>query len=251
MKPRVIVLPLVALAGLAVSWLMSREAPLHLDLVERSEPAPKPREQVAPAWEPRFTMDELYAEALALAGADTDSDPSEAMSRRGVEGVLEEVLDSDPNLRRFYELRRKALRTSAEQQDYLALVSDRQLIEDARADLLEALSTDHLDQHDELARLQRIQFLNSALAWEDNPERARVIQAMADVLVADVPGGIPDDLGGSVLGDKFDLFQLMIVGAPEQAKALLAQAQGKPTERILRLAWQTYWAGQPEDQPPT
>lgn len=251
MKLRVIALPLVALTGLAVAWLMSRGAPLHLDRTDRSGAAARTHEPGAAQEHPRFTMDELYAEALAQAGADTDSTPSEAMSRRGVEDVLDEVLDSEPNLRRFYELRRKALRTSAEQQDYLAMVSDRQLIEDARAELLEALSADHLDQHDELARLQRIQFLNSALAWEDNPERARVIQAMSDVLMANVPGGIPDDLGGSVLGDKFDLFQLMIVSAPEQARALLAQAQGKPTERILQFAWQAYWAGQPEDKPPT
>jgi hypothetical protein len=191
-----------------------------------------------------FTMNQLFAEGQSKAGIghagkhDAAKD-TPAMSSPGLDDVVAEMLDSDPQLRKFYNLRRKAVRTSAEQQDYLAMISDAKLIADARKDLLEAVSATDIDQAEELRRLQRIQFLNSALAWEDNPERAKALEAVTTVILADLPSGASKSVTGSVLGDKFDLFQLLMLSEPEQAKTLLAKVQGTPAERILLLAWRT------------
>jgi hypothetical protein len=188
-------------------------------------------------------MNQLYAEAQTKAAAKPEPlDLSKTKSSRGIDDSFSEMLDSDPALRKFYELRRKALRTSVEQEEYLAMISDKQLIADARTDLLAATTSNSLDQEDELKRLQRIQFLNSALAWEDNPERKQAVEAASAVVMADIPASVANDVKGSMLGDKFDLFQLLVVSDPDQAKVLLAKARGTSSEKTLQFAWQNYWA---------
>lgn len=190
-----------------------------------------------------FTMAQLYAEGQTKANGDAvKPDGSKIESRAStveIDDVVASVLDSDPQLRKFHELRKKALRTSDEQQNYLAMISDPKLIDDARKDLLAAASQSDLDQEEEVKRLQRIDFLNSALAWEDNPARAKALEAVSEVITADVSPGLPSSVAGSVLGDKFDLFQLLIASDPDQAKALLAKSRGTASEKILLLAWGT------------
>jgi hypothetical protein len=199
----------------------------------------------APTHEPAaprkvLALDELYAEGLAKTrpggGAAGSGTPA---SETSLDGMLAELLDADPRLRQFYSLRRKALRTSAEQQDYLRMISDESLIADARADLLAAFSSREVDQREELKRLQRIQYLNSALAWADNPERAAAVDAVTDVLLAEIPTGASRSVKGSALGDKFDLFQLLMLSDPDRAAHLLAKTRGTPLENVFQLAWAT------------
>jgi hypothetical protein len=197
-----------------------------------------------------LTLSQLFKEGRAKAGEAVEPEPDTGASTPGIEESVGELLDSDPQLRKFYNLRRKAVRTSAEQQDYLAMISDAKIIDDARKDLLAAASSKEVDQVEELKRLERIKFLNSALAWEDNPERTRALGAVTEVVMQQVPGGAPKDVIGSVMGDKFDLFQLLMLSDPDQAKALLAKAQGTSAEKILQLAWTTGSADAPKKPTP-
>lgn len=199
-----------------------------------------------------FTIPQLYAEGQAKAGGQAvkpdGSKIEPSASTTEIDDVVAGVLDSDPQLRKFHELRKKALRTAAEQQDYLAMISNPKLIEDARKDLLAAASQSDLDQDEEIKRLQRIEFLNSALAWDDNPARAKALEVVGEVVGADVSPGVPSSVAGSVLGDKFDLFQLLMASDPDQAKALLAKSHGTASEKILLLAAKT--SGDTNNQTP-
>jgi hypothetical protein len=190
-----------------------------------------------------FTIGQLYADGQAKAGGKAERGDHEQIepqaSMVGVDDAIEGVLASDPQLHKFYKLRRKALRSSAEQQAYLDMISDPKTIDAARAELLAATSQHELDQDQELRRLQRIDFLNSALAWKDNPARPQALSAVSDVVVAELPEQVPDSVAGSVLGDKFDLFQLVMASDPDKARALLAQAHGTASEKVLLLAWGT------------
>jgi hypothetical protein len=238
---------IIALATLTAALVVGLLVLLRRPPAEAPAPAP-----VAAAPNPTrapLPLDKLFAEGQAKAGEEPA--PGEpAASAWGVEDAVGELLESDPQLRKFYNLRRKALRTSAEQSEYLAMISDAKLIDDAREGLLAATSSKEVDQVEEVKRLQHIQFLNSALAWADNPERTRALNAVSDVVNQDVPGGTPKAVIGSALGDKFDLFQLLVLTDREQAKALLAKAQGTPREKILQLAWQTGVADLPKTQNP-
>jgi hypothetical protein len=191
-------------------------------------------------------VDKLMAEARAKAG----QAPGPRATTWSVEEAVGQALDADPQLRKFYNLRRKALRTSAEQQEYLAMISDPKQIDEARDDLLAAVHQPDVEQVEEVRRLQHIQYLNSALAWPDNPARARALGAVSDVISQDVPRDTARPVVGSVLGDKFDLFQLLVMTDREHARALLAQAQGTTRATVLQLAWQTGTADLPAGPKP-
>lgn len=194
------------------------------------------------ASEPRglLTMSELHEEGWGKA---RPTEPAPAALRPEAESGLDtriaEVLASDPQLQRFHQLRRKALRTSMEQQDYLDMIADENLLEEARDELLEAGSSLEISQEEELRRLQCIQYLNSALAWRNNPQRAQVIGAVTDVLLTEVPKAASSSAKGSMLGDKLDLFQILMMSDRAQAEALLGRARGTPLEKIFQLAWTT------------
>jgi hypothetical protein len=195
-------------------------------------------------------MRQLYAETQAKADTRADSPgPSQVRSGGRINDSIAEVLETDDDLQAFHKLRQKALRSATEQQEYLAMISDKELIMHARRDLLTAMASAKLDQHDELKRLLRIQFLNSALAWRENPERARAVEAASAVIMADLPGDAANDLKGSMLGDKFDLFQLLLDTDLEHAKSLLAEVRGTPSEKILQFAWRSSRVGQSEPVP--
>lgn len=183
-----------------------------------------------------LTIPELYRAGWAKA---RPGDAPGAAADPGLDGRIAELLASDPQLQKFYNLRRKALRTSTEQQDYLGMIADARLIAEARQDLLSAASGLELDQENELRRLQRIQYLNSALAWADNPRRAEVVRTVTDVLLAEVPRAAPSSAKGSMLGDKLDLFQILMMSDRAEAEALLTRARGTPLEKVFELAWST------------
>jgi hypothetical protein len=241
MKKRNVLIVALCVAGLLVIVLArlphgSRVTPRAATTA--AAPATKP-----PLAHPFLPLSDLVAEGNALIETDSSDHPSSTAatdeSRTRLDETLAAVLDSDPQLRKFYNLRRKTLRSSEEQQDYLAMISDPKLIAAARKDLLDAFSATDIDQSNELRRLQRIQFMNSALGWADNPERATALDAVSEVVMVKLPEGASSAVLGSLLGDKFDLFQLLMVSDPAQANALLAQARGTRSERLLQLAWST------------
>lgn len=241
MKKRNALIVALCVAGLLVIVLVrlprgSQVTPRNA--ATAAAPATKP-----PPARPFLPLTDLVAEGNALIGKDSSDHASSAAApdepRTHLDETLAAVLDSDPQLRKFYNLRRKTLRTAEEQQDYLAMISDPKLIAAARKDVLDAFSATDVDQSNELRRLQRIQFMNSALAWGDNPERAKALEAVSEVVMVKLPEGASNAVLGSLLGDKFDLFQLLMVSDPAQAEALLAQARGTRSEKVLQLAWST------------
>jgi hypothetical protein len=46
-----------------------------------------------------------------------------------------------------------------------------------------------------------------------------------------------------MLGDKFDLFRILMISDPALAKSLLAKSRGTSLEKILYLGWQTGASG--------
>ncbi len=242
-RPHWIVLGLVASAALVAATLLlagspaEQQAPSAPPVASASPPSPPSAPAAAAAADQRkelLTMQQLFAEGRAKIGDGQESAAGAEASP--LDGALEVVLAGDPVLRRFFELRKKALRTKAEQRDYQEMLADEELIREAQDELLSAYSDGDVDQSEELRRLQRIQYLNAALAWKENPARQAALTSVLDVLLADVPVSMGKAVKGSVFGDKFDLYQHLLLSDPDRAKALLAQVRGTRAERVLRLA---------------
>jgi hypothetical protein len=151
--------------------------------------------------------------------------------------LVESVLNSDRELAEFYKLREKALRTKAEKQRYKEILADPIRIQAAKEELLEATETDEdMSQEDEIRRLLQLRYLKSALDWADNPRHGDALDSIKDVLFAELPATMPESRRGSVLGDKIDLYQHLLIGHPKQAQMLKQEAMGTKHEAIFALA---------------
>lgn len=243
-KLRRYALSLGVLAGVAGLYLMHGIAPR----------ATKQKPPVSTSQRPRLplqTAGQLFAEARAMASSgagDREATPAGPpdQTKGSLDTALTQVLNEDLTLRRFHDLRQKALRTTAEQKDYQAMLADTNLILEARDELRGAYSNTGIDQGEELRRLQRVQFLNSAVAWKENPARPTALAAISELVLEDIPKSLVKEAKGSLLGDKIDLFQHLMLSDPDKAQLLLALAQGTRSERLLRLA---YGTGEQAKQP--
>lgn len=140
--------------------------------------------------------------------------------------LTQAVLDDNDELAEFHAIRGKALRSRAEQRRYHELLADLSMIESAKEDLLDAAGSDEpLDQEEEIERLVQLKYLRSALDWKENPHRGEVLTAIVEVLFADAPEG-PKDRRGSVLGDKVDLYQHLLISDPDEARRVRQDAVG-------------------------
>jgi hypothetical protein len=155
--------------------------------------------------------------------------------------ILETVLAEDPSLGAFHVLREKVIRTAKEKADYRNLLADKSFLADAFNELESAGGNKELDQSEEVRRLLRVQYINAALDWKENPSRSVALDAVRKILLSRIPSGstIHSDALGSLLGDRFDLFQHLMISDPDEAQRLLRQAKGTSSERILRLAYES------------
>ena len=126
------------------------------------------------------------------------------------------------------------------------MLADENILQEALDELRGGYSNASIDQGEELRRLQRVQFLNAAMAWKENPARQTMLTSIGGLVLEDVPNTLSKEAKGSLFGDKVDLFQHLMLSDPEKAQVLLAQAQGTSNEKLLRLAYAT---GEPVKQP--
>lgn len=166
--------------------------------------------------------------------------PREAVSTGSeagsLDGALQRMQEANPRLGRFHTLRGKALRTSEEQQQYLDMLADPTMLAAARDNLLGALKATEISQEEELERVMQIRYMSSAVTWEGNPQRDQVIASMTELVLAELPTGLPPEIRGSLLGDKMELYQYLVMNNPALADDLLARVKGTKLEPVLLAA---------------
>jgi hypothetical protein len=148
--------------------------------------------------------------------------------------ITESVLEEDPELAEFHRIREKSLRTKAEKQQYHGMLADPVRIHAAKEDLLAGVEADEdPTQEEEMRRILQLEYLTSAMDWTDNPRGDEVRGAITDVLLAELPTTVTANRRGSVLGDKIDMYQHLLVGHPGQARIVRNEATGTPLERLF------------------
>lgn len=155
-----------------------------------------------------------------------------------MESAVKDVQRANPQLGEFYSLRTKAIRTSREQRHYHELLADPAMLAAAREDLLSAQrgGQESMTQRAELKRILNIRYMASAANLEDNPNRQNAMAAMADVVMAELPPGLARDARGSLLGDKMELYQYLLLNDRARADDLMMRAKGSRLEPVLRSA---------------
>jgi hypothetical protein len=192
---------------------------------------------VAPAQSgrPLLQLPEVFEEARHRAENPRDT-WSPGSDEGSLDGALQRMHENNPTLGKFHTLRSKALRTSEEQQQYLDMMADPAMLTAARNNLLAALQGTEITQEAELERVMQIRYLSSAMTWEGNPQRDQVVASMTELVLAELPVGLPPDVRGSLLGDKMELYQYLVLNNPALADELLARVKGTKLEPVLLAA---------------
>lgn len=153
--------------------------------------------------------------------------------------AMKQVLDDNPHLGQYYRLQQKVLPTEDERTALRAMLSDAELIQKLKADLL-ANETVY-SKEVEAKRMVEVEFFTDAVSWSDNPEMAVVTEAIEGIVFADnIAADAPEELAQSLAGDKMELYTQMLHRAPERAALLAEHAKGKNVESFLAYAKSWY-----------
>lgn len=199
--------------------------PIRAVLEEGRQKAHPPRADVAQA-------------AVQTEATTPDAAPPMLPRLGSLESAVQDVHRANPQLGTFYSLRTKAIRTSREQRHFRELLADPAMLAAAREDLLSAQrgGQEPMSQRSELERVLHIRYMASAANLEGNPNRQDAMAAMADVVMAELPSGLERDARGSLLGDKMELYQYLLLNDRARADDLMMRAKGSQLEPVLRSA---------------
>lgn len=154
--------------------------------------------------------------------------------------VMKSALEGDPEMAHYYWLAQKVLPTEEHRRMREEMLSDIDLIQKARADLI-ASSESTFTREAEAKRMISVEFLADAIAWEGNPEIEAVVEAIEDVLFAEnISSETPDDLAKSLAGDKMDLYTQTLHTSPDRAAAIADRARGREVEALLTYSKEWY-----------
>lgn len=232
------------LAAAAAAVLVSRVAS-PVDQASQPAIAPQPHpDEPAPASGPllplRTVLDEgrQKAQHPRAAVAQPSTPAPAAPSLGSVESAVHDVENANPQLGSFYALRTKALRTSGEQKQYRDQLSNRAMLAAARDGLLTAQrgGKEPMSQQGEIERILHIRYLSSVANMQAGDTRQDALNAMADVVLAELPAGLTSDARGSLLGDKVELYQYLLLNDRARADELMKRANGTPLVPVLLAA---------------
>jgi hypothetical protein len=153
---------------------------------------------------------------------------------------MKRALEDDPDMAHYYWLAQKVVPTEEHRRMRQEMLSDPELIQKAKMDLL-APGESTYSKEGEAKRMLDVEFLTDAIAWADNPEIESVHEAIEDVLFAEnIYKDTPDDLAQSLAGDKMELYTQVLHTSPERAAAMAEQAHGRQVEALLKHSKEWY-----------
>lgn len=144
---------------------------------------------------------------------------------------------SHPDLEKTVSLKTKVLRTQAEKDELYDKLGSRPLIQEAKS-ILQAqyqLPAASISDRNQSLRMNAVEFLSSALNWKENPARQEVIETFRDLLKEEFPQRI-GLYRSSIIGDRVELFGALALAEPKEAKALLREVEGTPSEKVYLFA---------------
>lgn len=217
----------VAILLVAVSWFcLRRAAPPRFDPTATSSADPRPRSIPRPQARTRAQILEPRPDRPTLSAV-------------RLPAVMQKVLDDNAHLAKYYWLVQKVLPTEDERKTLRGMLSDLELIQTIKRDLLTHEST--YSKEAEAKRMVAVEFLTDAVAWEENPAMEAVMGAIEGVVfAANISAEAPEDLAKSLAGDKMDLYTQMLHSSPARAAIIADRARGRDVEALLTYSKDWY-----------
>jgi hypothetical protein len=152
--------------------------------------------------------------------------------------------EMEVKLSQFQNLSETVLKTEKQKDDYRNLLKDEAMIASASQFLMES-HYDPKKDHLELVRIDRLNYLASALSWKENPARQQVVRAMEDLITElKIPKDIPHEAKKAMVGDQIEALMTLIEQAPESAQALDSKYREDPKLRKIILFAKNFYLQQ-------
>ncbi len=150
------------------------------------------------------------------------------------------ALQRHPELQEYHAISVKSVLTQRERDQLGNLLSSSRHMGEVHSTLI-GEDLVELNEGDETARMMSVDYLISAVAWNENPARAEAIQTMLSIIKADnTEASLPLDLRKSRAGDKVELFTKLLRLAPGVATALEQDMDSRsPLSNLLAFARQS------------
>ncbi|MBY0470748.1 hypothetical protein K2X30_06220 [bacterium] len=142
-------------------------------------------------------------------------------------------------LARFKDSSEKVIKTQLEDAEEKELLSNRELISKTVQILLEIPSQNSEGVRRE--RMNAIDFLEQALAWNKNPEKKLLVSKLVEFIsmkVSQLPAS--PEIRGIWMGDKIEAIGLLGAVQPQLAARLQKSARGSIDERLFQYAKNMY-----------
>ncbi len=149
--------------------------------------------------------------------------------------LLRSALADREGLQEFWRYHRAPLMSEADRDAYRDLLSDPEMHEQVRQDLLQPDEKEHASQQN-LQQLITVDYLRDALAWRDNPSHADLLEMITATLLTDnfEPG--QDASTRHTIGTvKMELFETLYDHAPSRAAAVVEAARGTRLEALIEF----------------
>lgn len=176
--------------------------------------------------DPEEMGDELAQDENAAGSQDYEDSP--------MGDILRDILKEDPSLASFRYFYDRPLLDAESRSQYEKLLSDKAMFAETSHDLLYPEERTE-DLRGNVKRLMKIDYLRSALEWEENPERRALLSTIESTILTDnLPKGMGDDMKISLAGNKMELYALLYDLAPEHAMAVTEQSRGTRVEQLVQ-----------------
>lgn len=140
-----------------------------------------------------------------------------------------------PEFQKAVNLGEKVLHTKKELAEFRTLLSSPALLKEGFQRLSDT-SEKAEGPAAEVARMQTVDFLNAALTWKENPQRAQIVRdivALLDRSIDDIKA--PITLKRSLAGDAMELYFVLFKHEPTQAHDLFERSDATQ-QRLFRFA---------------
>jgi hypothetical protein len=209
-------------------------APGHADLAIPAQHSAQIAGELPVAWRSDAVVDD---EGEPTDRAELDGhieEPETSLSR-----ARESMLEANADIADYRRLRLKALLTAEERDQLHRMLKNPTLIEAAKRDLVE--TGDTFSREEQLMRMARVEYLDAALEWKDNPERAAVLDAAEEALLApNIRASQDRMMQHSVAGDKVELYLALQERDPAKAAEIASKAKGTDFEKLITYAQAKY-----------
>lgn len=145
------------------------------------------------------------------------------------------ILSNDRELAVFDHFYKRPLLDKDERALYNEMLADADMLDKVRQGLL-IPNEDEMSMQGSIERFMQVDYLKAALAWDENPSRAKVIDTLEQIIKYDnMPAGMDVATMQALATVKLEVYRLLSQYAPGRVPALLASMSDTRLAKLVQF----------------